>query len=120
MLHDERQYPEPDIFNPDRFLDSNQPDPALYVFGFGRRACPGSHLAQASMFLSIAQTLALFNIKRARDQSDREVVPSAEWITGTIRYAPFLRPTKQLFDKPQATQSISYAISRLGQGLHST
>jgi cytochrome P450 len=85
MLHDEEHYPLPNAFNPDRFLDSSQPDPALYVFGFGRRACPGSHLAQASLFLSIAQTLALFDIKRTRDQSGNEVVPSAEWITGTIR-----------------------------------
>ena len=120
MLHDERQYPEPDTFNPDRFLDSNQPDPTLYVFGFGRRACPGSHLAQASVFLAIAQTLALFNIKRVHDQNDKEVVPLAEWITGTIRYALFFPSVRQLFDEPQAIQSTFHAISCPGKALHFT
>lgn len=86
MLHDEKQYPDPDLFNPDRFLDSDQPDPSLYVFGFGRRACPGSHLAHTSIFLSIAQTLALFTIKRARDEKGNEIIPEAEFVTGTISH----------------------------------
>ena len=85
MLHDEKKYPDPDTFNPNRFLDPSQPDPSNLVFGFGRRACPGTHLAQSSIFLSIAQTLALFNIKRARDQNGNEIIPPAEWVTGTIR-----------------------------------
>jgi len=43
MLHDEANYPEPLKFNPDRFLtqdgqlDPTVQDPALAVFGFGRR-----------------------------------------------------------------------------------
>lgn len=85
MLHDEKHYPDPDTFNPDRFLDPTQPDPTLYVFGFGRRACPGSHLAQGSIFLSIVQTLALFNIRCCRGENGQEIVPEAEFVTGTIR-----------------------------------
>jgi cytochrome P450 len=85
MLHDEKQYPDPHTFNPDRFLDHNQPDPTTIVFGFGRRACPGNHMAQAAMFLSITQTLALFDIKRIRDEHGNEIVPLAEFITGMIR-----------------------------------
>jgi len=43
ILHDEEIYPEPFKFNPDRFLTKDGQlnpavqDPALAVFGFGRR-----------------------------------------------------------------------------------
>jgi cytochrome P450 len=86
MLHDEKQYPDPHTFNPDRFLDDTQPDPTTIVFGFGRRACPGNHMAQAAMFLSMSQTLALFDIKRVRDEAGNEIIPLPEFITGMIRY----------------------------------
>ncbi|PVF95625.1 cytochrome P450 [Serendipita vermifera] len=86
ILHDEVRYPDPDTFNPDRFLDEEQPDPTKYVFGFGRRVCPGSHLAIASMFLSITQTLALFDIRRMRNENGEEVVPPAEFVTGMISH----------------------------------
>ncbi|KAG9057243.1 hypothetical protein FS842_008050 [Serendipita sp. 407] len=90
MLHDEKAYPNPFDFNPDRFAEGTQPDPVQYVFGFGRRACPGSHMAQSSMFLSMTQTLALFNIQRARDERGEEIIPAPEFVTGTISHpAPF-------------------------------
>lgn len=38
MAHDPAVYSEPDTFNPSRFLGTQpERDPALYVFGFGRR-----------------------------------------------------------------------------------
>lgn len=44
MMRDEKLYPNPDIFNPERFLDEvdlqteAKRDPRNYVFGFGRRS----------------------------------------------------------------------------------
>ena len=45
MLYDKARYPNPEVFNPERFLDTQglltEDDPAEVVFGFGRRSCPG-------------------------------------------------------------------------------
>lgn len=45
MFYDETRYPNPEVFSPERFLDTQgwltEDDPADIVFGFGRRACPG-------------------------------------------------------------------------------
>ena len=38
-------------------------DPREYVFGFGRRICPGLHLVQASAWTSIVHLLASFNLR---------------------------------------------------------
>jgi hypothetical protein len=45
ITRDEKRYPDASRFMPERFLDVNgaltDDDPAEYVFGSGRRACPG-------------------------------------------------------------------------------
>ncbi|OCH84169.1 cytochrome P450 [Obba rivulosa] len=55
---------DPQEFLPDRFLDASQPavDPSIWVFGFGRRVCPGRFLAENSMFIFIATFLSAFDI----------------------------------------------------------
>ncbi|KAH9938483.1 cytochrome P450 [Fomitopsis serialis] len=93
MLRDPSRYPNPEVFNPDRFLPSNDAepeyDPRHIVFGFGRRVCPGSQLAETSLFLICALSLAVFDI--AKPIVDGNVVePSLEYTTGTISHpVPF-------------------------------
>lgn len=45
IAHDPEMYPDPHTFDPTRFLPKagvEMPmDPRRYVFGFGRRVCPG-------------------------------------------------------------------------------
>ncbi|CAI7617955.1 unnamed protein product [Penicillium bialowiezense] len=69
FTHDPNVYHDPMTFKPERFLISSdgdlpERDPHLLVFGFGRRACPGRTLADANVFLTVAQTLAVFNMSK--------------------------------------------------------
>ncbi|KAF9265247.1 hypothetical protein L218DRAFT_860950, partial [Marasmius fiardii PR-910] len=42
QLNDSDTYPDPDVFDPERHLGQNpQQNPFDFVFGFGRRSCPG-------------------------------------------------------------------------------
>ncbi|KAM5546017.1 hypothetical protein V8D89_000143 [Ganoderma adspersum] len=65
---DPGQYTDPHGFTPERFLDSDGADakyildPSDYVFGSGRRLCPGRHMANAALFIFIASILHAFTI----------------------------------------------------------
>ncbi|KAJ3008046.1 hypothetical protein NUW54_g3309 [Trametes sanguinea] len=79
-MHDPRFYPEPERFNPDRFirdgqLDRGALDPSDFAFGFGRRICPGRHFAEAGLFIAIASVLLLhvFEIVPPLDEDGRPV-----------------------------------------------
>ena len=61
MTQNPEMFPEPDVFRPERYLD----DPSLpynFLFGFGRRLCPGMHVAQNSLFMVISKLLWSFDV----------------------------------------------------------
>ncbi|CAA7262539.1 unnamed protein product [Cyclocybe aegerita] len=82
----ETLYPEPDAFKPERFLADledkraegekteeeremeRRRDPKRYVFGFGRRQCPGMNLVDSSIWLVIACMLATLDVSKAVDE----------------------------------------------------
>ena len=70
VLHNPATYPEPDSFRPERFINpdgSLHDDPVVTsAFGFGKRICPGRHLADATIFIVVASLLSVFNIKKGR------------------------------------------------------
>ncbi|KAF5352416.1 hypothetical protein D9756_006291 [Leucocoprinus leucothites] len=74
ILYDSSLYPEPDIFSPERFIGTEkiQPDPRQWAFGFGRRACPGTHFAETSILLVMAGTLSRFEISLPEYTDKRE------------------------------------------------
>jgi hypothetical protein len=94
FTHDEKVYSDPMAFKPERFIatpDNPLPerDPHLLVFGFGRRACPGRTLADANVFLSVAQSLAVFNISKPVFNGEVQDVP-LRFLPGVISHpAPF-------------------------------
>lgn len=89
ILHEEGEYPEPFSFNPDRFikdgaLDPTVPNPELAVFGYGRRICPGRFIARDSMWITIACTLATFDIQPVKDMNGTPSFPAAEYNWGFL------------------------------------
>jgi len=65
MTWDENIYHDPKVFKPERYLPipNGNGEPFLQsVFGFGRRVCPGQHLAEAGIWLITATVLSKFQI----------------------------------------------------------
>ncbi|KAG1813931.1 cytochrome P450 [Suillus subaureus] len=89
MLNDQRIYANPSQFNPERFLtnDGKEPeiDPRTICFGFGRRICPGLHLADASIWISTAMSLAVFDISKVVENGV-EIIPEFEPSLGSISH----------------------------------
>lgn len=82
ILRDERLYPRASEFNPDRFLEVVEPevarrrDPRQYIFGFGRRICPGIHLVDSTAWLLVVSIIATFNISKPRNGEGNVVEPN--------------------------------------------
>ncbi|KAG9317635.1 cytochrome P450 [Chiua virens] len=89
MLHDPRTYAEPSEFNPERFLARDgkeaELDPRSICFGFGRRICPGMHLADASVWISTAMSVAALDVSKIVENGV-EITPDVDPSTGTISH----------------------------------
>jgi len=87
MLHDDAVYPNPFDFNPDRFLKDGKlnpeiRDPEEIAFGFGRRICPGLHVASSAMWITVVSMIAMFDITKAVDEKGEIIEPSQEYTSG--------------------------------------
>ncbi|KAH8826658.1 cytochrome P450 [Flagelloscypha sp. PMI_526] len=58
---DETVFKDPDVCDPDRYL-RGEPDVSKWMFGFGRRACPGKDYASAAIAIDIMHLLWAFEI----------------------------------------------------------
>ncbi|KAG0699967.1 cytochrome P450 [Suillus ampliporus] len=89
ISRDEKRYPDASRFMPERFIDTNgsltDDDPAQYVFGLGRRRCPGQHLAKASVWCAIVTMLATVDISPAKDSQGKVIAFTPEFTTGLSR-----------------------------------
>ncbi|CAK5271283.1 unnamed protein product [Mycena citricolor] len=89
LLHDEEMYKDPEAFQPERFLIDGKLnpdilDPETITFGFGRRICPGRHLAVDTLWITIASILATFEIEKTIDESGDPVEPSYAYHWGLV------------------------------------
>lgn len=78
----------PEEFVPERFLDPTQNilDPFTWIFGFGRRICPGKLLAEKTLFSMICHLLVLFNIEEI---PDKPITPRFKPFGSTSHPLPF-------------------------------
>jgi len=90
ISRNERKYPNPDMFMPERFLLEDgtlNDDNISWAFGFGRRICPGRHVALMSLWSAMVCILATFKIEKTVGSDN------VTWTTGVSSY-PFSFPCK--------------------------
>ena len=115
-MHDPDIYEDPEAFRPERFIRngkldfSTSPDPAKFVFGFGRRygagglnsipsanltvapsshvdrICPGRYFAENGLFINIASVLHIFDITPPVDEEGREIKIEPRVSNGLVWY----------------------------------
>ncbi|KAF7375270.1 Cytochrome P450 [Mycena sanguinolenta] len=88
MTTDPEQFPDGDEFRPERFLDNPQLRNYSIPFGFGRRLCPGQHVALQTLFISIVRILWAFEILPGVDDKGEVVIPSPDSFTSGLVVGP--------------------------------
>ncbi|KAJ7510829.1 cytochrome P450 [Mycena galericulata] len=79
MHHDSSRYPQPESFNPERYIQdrlssaesANLSDPYQrdhWMFGAGRRICPGMIVAEREIWLTISRMLWAFKMEPLPDE----------------------------------------------------
>ncbi|KAF8837335.1 cytochrome P450 [Paxillus ammoniavirescens] len=90
MSRDEARYPNAENFIPERFLTAEgtltDDNPSKYMFGFGRRICPGRHTADASVWSAIATMLATLEFTLAKDAEGKDIRPEPKYVNGLARH----------------------------------
>ena len=88
ITRNEDVYPNPEVFNPDRFMDPSKPEIVQHVdsvWGFGRRGCPGKAFAEANLWTVIANTIAVMDIRKVLDEDGNPITPAGGFESGAIR-----------------------------------
>ncbi|KZT33273.1 cytochrome P450, partial [Sistotremastrum suecicum HHB10207 ss-3] len=95
ILYNREEFPEPEVFNPYRFLTSKGNEytlrkgvhnPLDTAFGYGPRICPGRHFATSWLWLAIATILTVFDISPEVDAAGNDILPDLEYVPVVVRY----------------------------------
>jgi hypothetical protein len=115
-------YPNPEEFLPERHLTRSTTsgdfplDPRKYVFGIGKRECPGNDFALASLFVTIATILATTSVRKAKDENGMEITPEIAYdgqsVTG--RYVSVFMFSDQT-SSPHLTSCRVYLLRIIGR-----
>ncbi|KAF8816726.1 cytochrome P450 [Phlegmacium glaucopus] len=84
MLRDESIYPDPLTFKPERFMEADSEkkklmDPRNYIFGFGRRRCPGADLVDRTIWLLTVTIIATVDISMPLDKNGAAIAPQLDF-----------------------------------------
>jgi cytochrome P450 len=114
MSQNADKYPDPDRFKPERFLlpdGSLTNDTVSLIFGWGRRICPGRHVADASLWSGIASMLSVFSFLKARDKHGKDIEFELQWTAGLssrpVTFPCRIVPRRDGMDAEKLAQLIS-------------
>ncbi|KAK7461952.1 hypothetical protein VKT23_008385 [Stygiomarasmius scandens] len=88
IYHDPDLFDDPEMFKPERYLDSEYGvKPGVddkdfrhtLIFGYGRRICPGMHLANNSIELNVLNFLWAFDFAAPTDPKTGSYLPVDTW-----------------------------------------
>ncbi|KLO07942.1 CyP450 monooxygenase [Schizopora paradoxa] len=100
-------YPDPSAFKPERWLPGGANvesiRPMDYIFGYGRRICPGRVWVEHLLFITAASLLATFNIERALDVNG-EPIPISNVVHDETSFIRFVTPSACTF-KPRSEKA---------------
>lgn len=107
-------YPNPDKFDPERWLNSDgkvREDLKFPSFGFGRRICPGRHIANRSIFINAVLLLWAFKIT----EDPENPIDQAGFVDGVIAHPkPFAVRFQPRFGDEASLRSV---MAKYGEGL---
>lgn len=92
---DPKLWTDPDKFDPSRYLDkplsaaeymtaSDSYERDHFTYGAGRRACPGVHVAERSLFINMARVLWGFDISKAKGPDGEVIEPTTKMVPGFL------------------------------------
>ena len=113
-MHDPAVYPEPDTFKPERFLDKDgnlcEDSVISSIFGYGRRVCPGRHLAEVTLFIFATSLFSVFNIEKGDGAS--RTGASYSYTGHGLKYALFISDLGEVADSSPTDPTAAHDRSR--------
>ncbi|KAM7171378.1 cytochrome P450 2H2-like isoform 2-T2 [Macrochelys suwanniensis] len=95
VLHDSKEFPKPEQFNPGHFLDENgafKKSDFFVPFSIGKRSCVGESLARMELFLLLATILQNFTLKPLIDPEDIDITPMSFTSNAPVSYQLIVIP----------------------------